>query len=552
MNPLKKRDKFEEKLNEQLSGMEYKPSDSLWNRIEQNLDTDGFEPALREKLDSYTAEPNQKVWTHIENQLPEMRNRKGIFWISMIAGILAIGFGAGYWFNPKLLVSHDKNTVQKTETKFESEPIAEEKVTANIITPKKSTEQKQTAEAIQLNSTDKKSSPALVNNAPVNNEPVYNAALAKTSRPLKINRITKSQNVNKLAGASILPVQAQGKMTEKEQKGILDPPSVLPLAGLNENINSKQDNKISPETQKLEQSGQQDSHKDLPKPEETKPIVLPIPEKITPSLSPVITNETVTPKDPKDTSEIYSNENVLVDKSAYLPPGDSLSKISVTATVGAQLCFLSLSMPSNNKSTLQTSFDLREKMETPVVDYNGGFLLNYHFTENWMLSSGVMMTSFTQDINYSLIPPVGNPDPQPNYLHPTDSIEAGTQYVVQNKYSFTEIPLLVTYKASKGQLVDIEVQAGVSYAILNLVHAYMPDPSCIGLLEVSDKNDFPKLKNLFFASLAPSVGFKVNNAVTLGAMPFIKVAITGMIDNEQWIQQKPWFVGLNLFIRKRF
>lgn len=547
MNPLKKRDKFEEKLNEQLSGMEYKPSDSLWNRIEQNLDTDGFEPALREKLDSYTAEPNQKVWTHIENQLPEMRTRKGIFWISMIAGILAIGFGAGYWFNPKLLVLHDKNTVQKTETKFESKPIAEEKVTANIITPKKSSEQKQTTEAMQLNSTEKKSLPALVTNAPVNN-----ATPVKANRPLKINRQTLSQNVNKPAGTSIIPVQAQGKKTENNQKGILDPPAALPLAGLNGHISPKQDKNISPETQKTEQSALPDSKRDLPKPEETKPIVLPIPEKITPSLSPVLTNESVTLKDTKDTSELYSNENVLVDKSAYLPPGDSLSKISVTATAGAQLCFLSLSMPSNQKSTLQTSFDLRQKMETPVVDYNGGFLLNYHYTENWMFSSGVLMSSFTQDINYSLIPLVGSIPKSNNYMHPTDSIGDGTQYVVQNKYSFTEIPLLVTYKASKGQLVDVEVQAGVSYAILNLVHAYMPDPSCIGLLEITDKNDFPKLKNVFFASLAPSIGFKVNNAVTLGAMPFIKVALTGMVDNEQWIQQKPWFVGLNLFIRKRF
>ncbi|MDP1726225.1 MAG: hypothetical protein Q8M15_05535 [Bacteroidota bacterium] len=543
---MKKRDKFEEKLNEQLSGMEFKPSDSLWNRIEQNLDTDGFEPAMREKLESFTAEPTQKVWTHIENQLPEMRNRKGIFWISMTAVILAIGFGAGYWFSPKLLVSNDKITNTQTETFHQPAINPNGNEGSNINASKKDPRKAEDLISTSVNDPEKKSLPVLISKTPVNK-----GVPAKASQPLAIKNITKSKNAKELAEGNRLPVTSQNKNTGIAQKGNPDQGLVSTLAGVNENIPAKQDkNVISPETQKMEQPTLPNSKNELPKPEETKPLVLPIPEKITQGISPVVSNDALTPK---DTSEVYSNENVLVDKSAYLPPGDSLSNISITATVGAQLCFLSLSMPEDYKSTLQKSFDLRQKMETPVIDYNGGFLLNYHFSERWMLSSGVMMTSFTQDINYSLIPPVGNPVPQPNkYLHPTDSIEAGTQKVLQNKYSFTEIPLLLTYKAVKGQSVDVEMQAGISYAVLNLVNAYMPDPTCIGLLEVTDKDDFPKLKNLFFVSLAPSIGYKLNNAITLGAMPHIKVSLTGMVDNDNWIQQKPWFVGLNLFMRKRF
>ncbi len=548
MNPLKKRDKFEEKLNEQLNGMEFKPSDSLWNRIEQNLDTDGFEPAMRQKLESYTAEPNQKVWTHIENQLPEMRNRKGIFWVSMTAVILAIGFGAGYWFNPKLLVSNDKNTSIEAETIHQPAINPNGNEGSNINASKKSPLKSGDLTAASSNDPDKKSSPVLIPKTPVNI-----MAPAKENQPLTIKNGIKSKNAKKLAEGSKLPVSSQTNHTGKVQKGNQDQGSAFPLASVSENNSLKQDiNNNSPEIQKREQPVLPNSQTDLPKTEESKPIILPPTEKITPVISPVVSDESVA-KEPKDTSEIYSNENVLVDKSAYLPPGDTLSKISVTATVGAQLCFLSLSMPADNQSKLQKSFDLRQKMEAPVVDYNGGFLLNYHFSENWMLSSGVTMTSFTQDINYSLIPQEGNPVTQPNnYMHPTDSIEAGTQRVLQNKYSFTEVPLLLTYKVLKGQSLDVEVQAGVSYAILNLVNAYMPDPTCVGLLEVTDKNDFPKLKNMLFVSLAPSIGYKLNNALTLGAMPVIKVSLTGMVDNDNWIQQKPWFVGLNLFIRKRF
>jgi len=93
---------------------------------------------------------------------------------------------------------------------------------------------------------------------------------------------------------------------------------------------------------------------------------------------------------------------------------------------------------------------------------------------------------------------------------------------------------------------------GLSYARLNLVSAYMPDPGCIGMLVVNDKASFPTFKNVFFLGIAPALSFQINSSVDVGGMLSAKVALNSMVDNSNWIQQKPASAGLNFFLRKRF
>ncbi|MBP7511707.1 MAG: hypothetical protein KA981_07240, partial [Bacteroidia bacterium] len=85
---MKKQSSFEEKLKKQLDGTEMKPSDALWNRIEQNMYADSFEPALQEKLENYTVDPRKEVWDQVESQLPESRRKRGFIWFASVATLL--------------------------------------------------------------------------------------------------------------------------------------------------------------------------------------------------------------------------------------------------------------------------------------------------------------------------------------------------------------------------------------------------------------------------------------------------------------------------------
>ncbi|MFY8020389.1 MAG: hypothetical protein ACOVP1_04300 [Bacteroidia bacterium] len=97
---MKKQNKFEESIKAKLSELETKPSDSLWAKMEKELDTDSFEPALRQKFDDFTIPVSENTWNSIEAQLPQEKNRKrillvwfaGIFISALSLGILISRF----------------------------------------------------------------------------------------------------------------------------------------------------------------------------------------------------------------------------------------------------------------------------------------------------------------------------------------------------------------------------------------------------------------------------------------------------------------------------
>ncbi|MBU3662776.1 MAG: hypothetical protein FGM41_06205, partial [Bacteroidetes bacterium] len=117
MNPLKKQNSFEQKLRENIDGMEFKPSDALWDKIAQNMGTDTFEPKLQEKLANFTVEPTQETWDKVESQLPENKRRFGWIWY---ASILALAFTlVGYNYYKTSPTLPTSNIAQKLGERIE-------------------------------------------------------------------------------------------------------------------------------------------------------------------------------------------------------------------------------------------------------------------------------------------------------------------------------------------------------------------------------------------------------------------------------------------------
>ncbi|OYU96947.1 MAG: hypothetical protein CFE21_01270 [Bacteroidetes bacterium B1(2017)] len=549
MSPLKKQNSFEEKLKDQLDGMELKPSDSLWSRIEQNIQADSFEPTLQQKLENYSLTPNKEVWEGVEAQLPETRRRKGIIWFSSIAVLLLATFGAGYWFRnieeTKNLAYTQKQAPAKTEQVISAPNTSNEAITK----PSESAATQASPAASVIvkpsNSTNSESSDALVSE---NTAIQPNSALAQSNTSHK--ELTSSPSLPKKSTHKNVFVAAKNGNSSKAKNkkagagssasGIVS--SIAASGGSNQSSLPPSD---------------QDAQAIPPASANTAPIAsAPKTEANVPSKTNepkvILESATINPQ-PKDT---FTEDKIFREKS-YITPEENFGKFSLVAYAGVHYTDMKLSMPtSTTYSNLDKSFQLRKEMESPSLDFSGGLMLNYHINKSWFVAGGIGISAFKQNVNFSVLPAnQTNPtlvQDKNLYVNLNDSIIVGKTNSYENKYSFTEIPLWVGYQFKSESSFHFELMAGASFGKLNLVNVYMPDPGCIGILVANDRESFPQFKNVIFANVSPSFVYSANSSVEIGASPTGKFALNSMVQNTGWIQQRPISYGLNFFLRKRF
>ena len=550
MSPLKKPNSFEEKLKDQLDGMEWKPSESLWNRIEQNMSADSFEPSIQGKLDNYEVKPTEKVWENVEAQLPESRRKKGLFWFGSIALLLLATFGAGYWFNhisePKSIAS-----VQTNESESKLLPTINDDYTEVVnTTPKKAPKgYLLSGPKASTNSSNGKNSNKANNKQRKLTNPatsIAEAELVQTETP-KTNNAKAISKVNtpKKAKVNIKKITAASANVFSSSEGIIPPTGIDNNSNSIANLNGN-NNASSPAQSELKQN------LDVASNAVPKDAIAKADTSAKPSEPKVIPETANFQSGVKDTFE----ENNVFRGSSYIAPEESFTKFSLSVYAGLHVSFMNLTMPNSSNYDLQKSYDLRNEMESTGLDFAGGLLMNYHFGKGWFASTGIGIVGFQQTVKFNVLPAnQTNPSyvqAKNLYVNLNDSIIAGNANTLENKYSFTEIPLWVGYQFKSEADVHIELMGGISYGRLNLVNAYMTDPGCIGILVVNDKESFPQFKNVFFASFAPSVVFKLNSSVELGIMPNAKIALNNMVKNDQWVQQRPALIGLNFSLRKHF
>ncbi|MDZ4667239.1 MAG: outer membrane beta-barrel protein [bacterium] len=639
---MKKQSSFEEKLKAQLDGTEMKPSDALWNRIEQNMYADSFEPTLQDKLENYAVDPRQDVWDQVELQLPEAKRKRGFFWLGSVSALLLATFVAGFWFSQMdstKLANNDQignrqenvNIAAQDAGSSEANVAAKESNTASNDTYNSALNSANKAASNAVNSASIKANKSALysaNKAAINanNETANNAVNNSHNKANKVSKTRSFKNKSKLANATsnetseLILQSTSSKSARKSANGLNDlsntssKPSSPGAADLNDLSNNSSkpsspgaaksrkgaaanqanvggsnsippvrsepnasglladgppnsalnsSSAVSPNATKANASKNNASIVNATKDNASKSAANSsneskttdvLSKQHTPATEPKVILESISVSaSPKDSFE----ENKIFRGSAYMAPEESYTNFSITAFAGIHQSMMQLSMPSQTPyNNLDKSMDLRNEMEAPSLDFSGGLLLNYQIGKHWMVSSGIAITSFTQKVDFSVMPAKqSNPalvQPTNNYINPKDSIIMGSANSFENKYSFTEIPLYVSYKFPSESRVSFELMGGFSFGKLNLVNAYMPDPGCIGVLVVNDKASFPEFSNVFFATLAPNVAFKLNSSVDLGIMPTVKTSLNSMVKNEQWIQQKPWLVGLGVYLRKRF
>ncbi len=555
MSLLKKRNSFEESLREKLSEQEFKPSDSLWDRLENELDGDSFEPAVREKMEQLHVQPSSGTWEKIEAKLPLEHKHKFIyFWLP---ALLLSALGLGFWLN-QTLNSSQLALQNQAQVSAQAPTLANPK-------PAKPNAEVQTnnsiAESSQLSPEPNASIPAVSENTSIQPETQANSTKTSTSEkltsssspaslPLERTRKTQVSISNQVEKTKATPSRRKNSSRSNQANNSGNSAANAAQAGIGIASHAL--------------SGQASNAGLIPAPKSSEPG----------SEIPSATGEANSPK-PKLAGRILSEEKepirledqqIKFDKDSvvhqseahsenYETDGDVPGKFAIIAMAGFNYTAMQLAMPSSSPYNLDKSFALREALEKASFDWSGGFLLSYQVSSKWELSTGVQILNVRQSLHYNLEDANGNPNhiqPSSLYLHPNDSIVEGQVKVLDNKYSFTEIPIWIHYSLGKGEVWSGEIMAGYSFGLLSSVNMYMPDPSCIGLLNANDKNSFPKFKSVHFVNLAPLISWKMNNTIQLGLMPQVKIGLNSMVDNSNWISQKPYAAGLQVLIRKRF
>ena len=553
MNHLNNQNKFEQKLKEQFDNFEAKPNEALWENIVQNIPSDNFEKTVTIKLNTLKYEPNENIWLAIEKRLPFMvqLNKKLIyFWaflvlsIGVFAGVLINNFInksniSGTLSHPKAFVWLENNgklamgNKQAVILSLSKEAIGNKQLAIS---------HPETVEGSKIENVDVKNENHAINanNIP-NNLLVQNAIneKVKVNNRAKNNRHADSVSVTQ---PPILTSQLTSQNPVVTVEGLLTTGTVVSANLPIRNNDSKEPINSTSVTRN-----------NVPNNTEIPPIITkkPIPE---PNKDSVAENNNLT-KTEKNVST-PKNTNVLaqqVSDENYTGPSLKKEKLTIIAYAGLGYSYMRYAA-GNDKINSTTNKLLREQTETSESEITGGFLIGYDLTKRITISSGLVIANFKQSMNFSKETaknPIGNFEE--NLIYFNDTITTGNSNSTNLKYSFTEIPLFITYKALENQKFELAFQTGFGIGFITGINTYIINANNIGVYEITNKDDFPAFKNTLFFSFQPQFIYNLNSpGVSIGLMPIIKTSLTNIVNDENWLKQYPYNISMNLFLRKRF
>lgn len=527
---------FEKKLRDQLDETEFNPSDSLWSRIDHEVNRPEFEQKVEGKIGNYQLDPKKETWEQIEAQLPPEpngKNRRKYLWIPLTALLFISGLGIGFWLNQientsNILVINGNE--QQAPAVFEAQPDAETKV----IAPNQTKTQKE----ISNNNN-------VVNKTPENINPIpTDLKVADINQTKPLTTSPKQQTSKK----QIVPT-ASNQTFNNTIAGIKVTESNLPKndVAANQSLNKKQ---ISPPQIFNEQEGvtQQAQTAETQKASNTtqtetnEPLAA---EKSAPTEQPTDTIKSV-----KNVLPPLSDSAVAANKPLpNLTDEECPSKLSLSIMMGAHYSQMHL---YTNQPQLAKHVALRNQIESAEIEWSGAFLLDYEW-KKFLISSGIQFTNFSMGMTYGTTPAAQQPKPEPNSQVVTnDSVTADGINNTRIRYSWNEIPILITYRFTPHKRLGIEAKVGASYAFISTVDAALVGQNNVGVFAVKNKESFPFVKNSIFAQAYLGLAYQINSSVTLTAMPYLRYSLNSMIDGNYAVKQHPYMVGMSIGLRKHF
>jgi hypothetical protein len=225
------------------------------------------------------------------------------------------------------------------------------------------------------------------------------------------------------------------------------------------------------------------------------------------------------------------------------------SKISLSIMMGAHYSQMHL---YTEQPTLAKHVTLRNQIESAKIDWSGAFLIDYAW-KKFLFSSGLQFTHFSMGMTYGTTQATQSPKYEPNsQVSTNDSVTANGINNTRIKYSWNEIPLLITYRFTPHKRLGVEAKVGVSYAFISTVDAALVGQNNVGVLVVKNRESFPFVKNSIFAQAYLGLAYQVNPAITITAMPYLRYSLNSMTDSKYEVKQHPYMVGMSIGLRKHF
>jgi hypothetical protein len=512
---------FEQQLEQQLGDMEYKPSESLWERINSGIPSDGFEASVHSKLDSFEHIPYPETWHNIESRLPAEKasvRRFALFGIafSVLLAVIATAY-----------LGTSNTTENQTAVLDDVSPKS--KPSLSIPNPEE--------QQIDIVTRQDQKSPDISIVQPSSSAPTINrnqsAANAPQTQPLA--NIDVAQPVIKTAATHKI-----ASPHHPQNKSSLPQPAVLALA-------TQQPSPIVPVSE------------NPPRVQEQTPTLVADTPTTSTDLPPQKTDTSIAIAGREITNGLLaapdSQAVVSTASSNTYKSQDEFTRFSISVFGGASLSGTTYSSPTNSALNFDENIKLRKELERPTVDWSGGFMLDYRLNDRWMVSAGIMMVNFNQQLHYdidSAVSPANSADVGAPVVNPNDSFLVGNTYSNRIRYTWTEIPLLINYTLHSGQRWDVDLQGGVGYAFISTIDGGMVSYDNKGVLVLKDKESFPQISNTVFVTFQPQISRKFAQGVSVGIVPSFKYSVTSIIGNENWIQQHPYFIGLSACLRKQF
>lgn len=568
---------FERKLKKQLGDTEFKPGESLWDRIDKEVNRPEFERKVEGRIGRFETSPRPETWEYIEANLPPEPHHSIITsrraWYSLFILLFIGGAFLGYRIS-----LNDESRQLTVALPNQSLPTGmAETGNAPVSAPARSSSGRAGMPAASHE-------PASVSSSPKPDR--------KTGKTGAGTRVTQQQPVAlPRQSPAVTPAGREARVRDRQETTVaahagslagnkhpVQPyktlqttaPAASPAhsaAGFEQPV--RVENNAGPDHPPVLLAAREPAEEIPSSAQDPVTDTSHIPARET-SASPATDPGTQTTEipgkqtitNPEDSARTPVSDTgkqlaALPDSAAKpaMDPGSLINtvapvRLSISVLFGMHQGHMHLTAPAGMESNRQ----LRSKLELPAWDWSGGFLLDYKINRNILVSSGFILSGFSMNMNYDLVPSGRSArlEQGATYQHENDSIVGGS--VVNNgiKYTWTELPLFVTFRFNTERRLGFEVRTGISYAMLGTVDAAMIGQDNIGVLILKTRESFPVLRNSFFAHLYAGISFRLNETVTLSAMPYVKYSVNSMVKNEKWIQQHPWMAGCSLGLRKSF
>jgi hypothetical protein len=541
MNHLNNQDKFEKQLKEQFDSFEAKPNEALWDNIAQNLPADNFEKSIAAKLNTLQVEPSEGLWLAIEKHLPQIsKYSKKLVYLWTFA-VLTVGVIAGIFINKFTAEISQNNTLTHPKAFVWLDSAATGNENTNNVA------------SLLANANNNKQALALNTEKVKNKTAVQSQQIAEnqTSNKIQNNNKINSQNTdNQIVnnGTSKPNIIATAPIINNVAvNGIVNNP-ITKNDGLNNNAsgsNNDGNNNTNVVIAKNDApiSNAISNEQNQPKP--VKAIDNTEPE--TKAEIPAKVDSAINSPRVKTTNAQQASEN------DYMGPSLKREKLTIIAYAGMGYSFMRYA-EGTDKTNSAANINLREKTEKTESEISGGFLIGYDISKRITLSSGIIMANFKQTMSFNIDSAknvMGNYEE--NLIYRNDTITAGNNNVKSLKYSYTEIPIFVTYKILETPKFELAAQTGLGIGFLTGINTYIVAQNNVGVYEINNKNDYPAFKNTLFFTFQPQFTYNLSApGVSVGFMPIIKTSLTNIVSDEKLLKQYPYNMSFNLFLRKRF